>query len=62
MSFLVNGHIDWKFIEALLKTQDLKKLHLRNKLSSAHVYYQKNKMKVKLAAQLFSDGVADAIP
>ena len=41
--------------------QDSAKLHMKNKLCAAHVYFSKNKMKVKLAAQLISNSVADAI-
>lgn len=59
--FSNNEKIDWDFIKALLKRQESKKLHLKNKLTVAHVDFWKNKMKVKLAAQLLSNTVADAI-
>ncbi|CAL1279505.1 unnamed protein product [Larinioides sclopetarius] len=53
--------IDWKYIEALHKLQQSENLHLANKLRASHVNFRKQKMKVKLAAQLFSLSVADAI-
>lgn len=36
-------------------------LHLANKLTSAHIDWRKNIMKVKMAAQTLSSSTADAI-
>ncbi|XP_046401743.1 uncharacterized protein LOC124167740 [Ischnura elegans] len=61
---LVHGShalIKWEFIEKLKALQDSEGLHLANKLKNAHVHWQKQKMKVKLATQLISNSVADAI-
>uniref|UniRef100_A0A8C5BZB7 THAP-type domain-containing protein n=1 Tax=Gadus morhua TaxID=8049 RepID=A0A8C5BZB7_GADMO len=48
-----NGEIRWKYIEELNKLQEMFKM--------AHVRWEKQKMKVKLAAQVFSSSVADAL-
>ncbi|KAB0801379.1 hypothetical protein PPYR_05733, partial [Photinus pyralis] len=57
-----NGNcIQWKYIDELMKLQETEGLHLGNKLRSAHVYFVKQKMKVKLAVQLLSNSVADAL-
>ena len=53
--------ISWNYIVELHKLQEEKGLHLGNKLTRSHVYYQDNKMKVKLATQLLSKSVADSI-
>ncbi|GBN76998.1 hypothetical protein AVEN_19541-1 [Araneus ventricosus] len=53
--------IDWKYMEALHKLQESEGVHLGNKLRGGHIKFSKQKMKVKLAAQLFSSSVADAI-
>ncbi|GBO05547.1 DNA transposase THAP9 [Araneus ventricosus] len=53
--------IDWKYVEALHKLQESEGVHLGNKLRGGHIKFSKQKMKVKLAAQLFSSSVADAI-
>lgn len=55
------GIINWKFIEELLKLQESEGLHLGNKIKKAHIYFRRQKMKVKLAVQVFSRSVADAI-
>ncbi|KAG0727701.1 DNA transposase THAP9 [Chionoecetes opilio] len=54
-------NILWHYIENLHKLQNSEGLLLANKLRSAHVQWQKQKMKVNLAAQLLSSCVADAI-
>ena len=57
-----DGHkISWHYITDLVDLQDKMGIHLGNKLSSAHVNWEKAKMKVKLAAQVFSTSVADAL-
>lgn len=53
--------IKFSYIEKLHNLQEHWGIHLRNKLRNAHVFYHKKKMNVKLAAQLFSDSVADAL-
>lgn len=53
--------IKWEFIEKLEKLQDTEGLHLGNKLRKAHINFFRQKMKVRLAVQLFSESVADAL-
>jgi len=53
--------IRWEYFMKLHEIQSNEGLHLANKLRTQHVNYQKQKMKVKLAAQIFSTSVADAI-
>lgn len=56
-----NDAIDWKFIKALVHLQESEGLHLGNKIRKAHIFFAKQKMKVRLAAQCLSKSVADAI-
>jgi hypothetical protein len=51
----------WQYVADLASFQDEIGLHLANKLSSQHVNWKKQKMKVKLAAQTFSRSVSDAL-
>ena len=53
--------ISWEFFSRLSKLQDELGLHFANKLSSQHISWQKQKMKVKLAAQTLSRSVSDAM-
>lgn len=53
--------IDWKYIIKLQNLQETEGLHLGNKIRSVHINYHRQKMNVKLAAQLLSKSVADAI-
>ena len=53
--------VQWDYIENLHKLQELEELHLGNRLRSAHIAWHKNKMNVRLAAQLFSESVATSI-
>lgn len=53
--------VEWKYIKLLHNVQKEQALHLGNKLTQEHVRYWKQKMKVKLAAQVFSDSVADSL-
>lgn len=55
------GVVKWDYIENLFKVQSDLSLKLGNKLSQAHVMWQQNKMKVKLAAQTLSSSTADAL-
>lgn len=56
-----NEPIKWSHLKALHEVQDKEKLHLANKLRKNHIYYKNQKMKVRLASQLFSNSVADAL-
>ena len=53
--------IRWQYLVDLVKLQDKEGLRLGNKLTWRHINFKQQKMKVKLAAQLFSKGVADAL-
>ncbi|KAL1277059.1 hypothetical protein QQF64_023732 [Cirrhinus molitorella] len=53
--------IRWRYIEELHKLQEKEGLRLGNKLKMAHIQWRNQKMKVNLAAQLFSRSVADAL-
>ncbi|CAK1594424.1 unnamed protein product [Parnassius mnemosyne] len=53
--------IKWSYLEELNKLQEKEKFHLANKLRYRHIHYHNQKMKVKLATQLFSLSVCDAI-
>lgn len=55
------GKIKWQYIAELVKLQEREGLHLGNKLKKVHVQWERQKMKVKLAAQVFSRSVADAL-
>jgi hypothetical protein len=50
-----------KFLVELHKLQEKMGLHLANKLSSTHINWKQQPMKVKLAVQTLSRSVADAI-
>lgn len=56
-----NDKIEWKFIEHLNSLQKKEELHLGNKLTNSHILFHKQKMKVKLAAQVLSSSVADSL-
>lgn len=54
--------VRWQYIEKLAELQNEIGLHFANKLSTQHaLVWQKQKMKVKLAAQTFSRSVSDAL-
>ena len=53
--------IKWQYVEELNKLQEAEGLRRGNKLKSAHIQWKKQKMKVNLAAQMFSSSVADAL-
>lgn len=53
--------IKWKFVEELNKLQEREGLHLANKLTKRHINFRNNVMKVKLATQVYSESVANAI-
>lgn len=56
-----NHNIKWSFIEDLHAIQEKEGLRLGNKLTSNHIHYQNQKMKVNLATQCLSTSIADAI-
>ena len=53
--------IRWQCLEELHQLQERKGLHLANKLKFTHLCWQSQKMKVKLADQTLSSGVADTL-
>ena len=53
--------IEWKYIELLHKLQEEIGLKLANKISKQHVNWQKAKMSVRLAVQVFSRSTAKAL-
>lgn len=53
--------IDWKYLVRLQELQETEGLHLGNKVKKAHIFFQKQKMKVRLATQVMSKSVADAL-
>lgn len=53
--------VTWFYIELLNQIQNEEGLHLGTKLKDEHVNYIKQKMKVRLATQLLSESVADAM-
>jgi hypothetical protein len=55
------NEIKWQYIQNLHEEQYSIGLKFGNKLSRRHVFFQRHKMNVKLAAQTLSSSVADAI-
>lgn len=55
------GTIRWSFLEKLVALQETEQLHLGNKLRRNHVQFKNQIMKVRLATQLMSESVADAL-
>lgn len=53
--------IKWDYIEKLVELQEKEGLRAANKLRRRHLQYWEAKMKVSLAAQTLSSGVADAL-
>lgn len=56
-----NRIISWQLFSNLVNLQEQQGLHLANKLRRRHVQFSNEKMKVRLAAQIFSSSVADAL-
>lgn len=56
-----NGDIKWSYLFSLNSFQNELGLKFANKLTAQHINYRNSVMKVKLAAQTLSSGVADAI-
>lgn len=55
------GKAQWLYIDQLQKLQNSEGLVLANKLTDRHVNFKQQKMKVRLAAQVFSSSVAKAL-
>ena len=53
--------IDWSFLEKLVHLQESEHLQCANKLTTYHINFENQKMKVKLATQLFSRSVAKSL-
>lgn len=53
--------IKWEFLERLVVYTEKNELHAANKLRRRHLNWQNEKMNVRLAAQTFSNSVADAL-
>ncbi|ELU17521.1 hypothetical protein CAPTEDRAFT_195474 [Capitella teleta] len=56
-----DGVVRWSYLAALDDLQNSIGLRFANKMTPNHIRYQNNKMKVRLATQLLSTSVADAI-
>lgn len=57
-----NGNIiKWEYLKTLQALQEKEMFHMANKLRAHHIYFKNNIMKVKLATQLFSQSVANAL-
>jgi len=56
-----NGDIKWSYLCSLNSFQNELGLKFANKLTAQHINFRNSVMKVKLAAQTLSSGVADAI-
>lgn len=68
-AFQVNGSflngdcqlIKWSYLESLNEKQEREHLNLANTLRRGHIFCQNQKMKVRLASQLFSNSVVDVL-
>lgn len=56
-----NNTIKWQYIVELGKYQCEHRMNLGNKLTKVHIYWQKKKMCVRIAAETISNSVADSI-
>lgn len=54
------GTIDWKYFERLVSYRERNRF-VTHRLNKHHILYTKNRMNVKLAAQIFSKGVASTM-
>ncbi|KAL4156031.1 hypothetical protein QTP88_000066 [Uroleucon formosanum] len=60
--YTANGEtIKWSYFKNLVNLQNESGLHSATKLRNRHIYYFREKMKVRLAVQTFSTSVANAI-
>jgi len=53
--------ISWTYLVKLVQLQEKESIHLGTKITKRHINFQNEKMKVKLAAQIFSTRVSDAL-
>jgi hypothetical protein len=53
--------IKWEFFKTLVDLQQTEVLHAANKLTQRHIIFRQEIMKVRLAVQIFSRRVADAL-
>ncbi|CAK1590177.1 unnamed protein product [Parnassius mnemosyne] len=57
-----NGNqVKWSHLVKLNNLQEKEHLHLANKLKRGHLFFKNQKMKVRLATQLMSNSIADAL-
>jgi len=56
-----NQPIKWIYFKELVNLQNQSLLHAATKIRTRHIQYFKEKMKVKLAVQIFSNSVCDAL-
>ena len=56
-----DGLVEYRYLEDLIHLQENMGLRLANKLTKRHLKWTNMKMKVKLAAQMLSSSVADAL-
>lgn len=57
-----NGHIiKWEYVSKLVEIQSKEGLHAATKIKLRHLEWQREKMKVRLATQVLSRSVSDAI-
>jgi hypothetical protein len=56
-----NQPIKWIYFKELVNLQNQSLLHAATKIRTRHIQYFKEKMKVKLAIQIFSNSVCDAL-
>ena len=55
------GLIKWSYLRFLYELQSKETFHISNRITRDHIYYENQKMKVRLAVQIFSERTADAI-
>lgn len=60
LNYKENQTISWKYIKQLVSLQNAEELHLATQIRDKHVHFQ-NEKKVKLAVQVFSNSVSDAL-
>lgn len=53
--------ISWEYFKELHKLQESESFHLANKIRAQHIAFWKQKMKVRLATQVFSESVAKSL-
>ena len=53
--------VRWQYVRELVNLQEREGLRLANRLTKSHLQWRNQKMKVRLAVQVFSKSVADAL-